>query len=307
MNVLSPNFWTDAKVRELGVTGKLLFAAIITDDRVNLPGLYAAGPEHFYRAMLPAPVEEVQSAFKRILEAGIAQFDPGHGVLRLPNVWKHAPAPNPNQVGSWKSAWLKIPDCSLRYAHLTTLRDLAYKGNDAARAAYDAMFGQIQEGKHVTYVIGRDYLKNMAKARREAGLAGTRDPAVNSPNNNKMDFILLGSGEGDPAEPGAQAGRSGDLRTKTATKTKTTTTTKTEGSRTLLEPFSNPSDRVSEPFSNPSRTLLEPLPQVTDIPQQGRRLSLVNLPASGVQRYDLDSDEVGSDSEPAYQVEEVDQ
>ncbi len=303
MNVIAPNFWTDEKVQALGVTGKLLFAAIITDDRVNLPGLYAAGPEHFYHAMLPAPVEEVQAAFKRILEARMAQFDPGRGVLRLPNAWKYAPAPNPNQVGSWKSAWLKVPDCPLRYDHISTLRNLAYKGNEAARAAFDAMFGQIKPGDYSTYVVGRDYLKSMAKARREAERAGTRDPTGNLSNNNKIDFVILESGEGDPVEPAAQAGR--DLRTKTTTKT--TTTTKTDGSRRVREGFEKGSRTLSEGFEKGSRRVREPLPQVSNItilrPTAPARIS----PSVGGDRSDMDPSEGEDHSEPTYHVDEEEQ
>ncbi len=307
MNVLAPNFWTDEKVQALGVTGKLLFAAIVTDDRVNLPGLYAAGPEHFYRSMLPAPVEEVQVAFKRILDAGMAQFDPGRGVLRLPNVWKYAPTPTANQVGGWKSAWLKVPDCSLRYDHISTLRDLAYKGNDAARDAFDAMFGQIKPGNHSTYLLGRDFLKNKAKARREAESAGTRDPSGNLSNNNKINSIIFGGREGDPAEPAAQAGRDLRTTTTTATRTKTRTTTNTGDSRSHLEDIETASGWVGDGVDMESGTHVDAIPQVSNIHRLRTAKSLPAAPGPGILRREIDSHREEGELAPTYHSDEEEQ
>lgn len=215
MNIIAPQFWSDPKVQALDATGKILLVCMITDDQVNLPGLFwIGGPEHYWSKLKGVPHPDVESAFLGLVESAIAIFDPGHGVLRLPNVWKYAPGPNPAQVRGWKTNWVKIPDCQARYDHLETLKKLAYRKKSVpVIEAYEAIFGHVVPFAHDSYELGNGFL--LEKRRREArNLEQTPGSNRSGSSSSSRNSTFTTTPE-DPEEK------------RTLTRTKTTTRTKT--------------------------------------------------------------------------------
>lgn len=163
---LNEQFWLDEKVHELGPVGIGVWSAILQGPHANqnLPGLFylpfgllldqMGGAE----LMGPHLVREVENAFGLILDKGMAIYDASSKVLRLPNVWKHAYAPNPNQVIGWRANWLKVADKQIRYDHLPTMRRLAQRAeNPESVRAFDARFGGIVPFDQRTYRLGNQW------------------------------------------------------------------------------------------------------------------------------------------------------
>lgn len=162
---LDENFWLDDKVHELGPIGIAVWTCIITGKHssdVNLPGLYKISVEDIFwqlggDLMGPALKREVENAFWVIVGKGMALVDPRARQLRLPNVWKYAPTPNPNQISGWKIPFLKAARTPFRSEHLPILRKLAERCLAGGVEMFDARFGLLDPDDTRTYHLGNNW------------------------------------------------------------------------------------------------------------------------------------------------------
>ncbi len=162
---LDENFWLDDKVHELGPVGIAVWTCIITGKHasdVNLPGLYKISAEDILwqlggDLMGPALKREVENAFWVIVDKGMALIDPRARQLRLPNVWKYAPTPNPLQISGWKIPFLKSARTPFRTEHLPVLRKLAERCKGGGVEMFDARFGLLDPEDNRTHTLGNNW------------------------------------------------------------------------------------------------------------------------------------------------------
>lgn len=231
---LSEHFWLDEKVRSFGPVGIAVWSFILQGPHtnVNLPGLYflpfhavvehLGGPQ-----MAPHHLQEAKDAFTGLVDAGMAIYDPGCRVIRIPKVWKHALTPNLNQIMGWRTNWSKIPDSKIRYDHLASLRLLADRnGSEAAINMFDVKFGGIVQGDPRTYRLHHSW-----------------KPGHPVPPG-------LGRWVSDPALPEHTHSVCVDQE-RSDRNSLSVSYSLSPGSRTLPEPFENPSEMVLEGFSGP--------------------------------------------------------
>jgi hypothetical protein len=231
---LDENFWLDDKVHELGPIGIAVWTCIITGKHasdVNLPGLYKISCEDIFwqlggDLMGPALQREVENAFWVIVGKGMAFVDPRARQLRLPNVWKYAPTPNPNQISGWKNQFLKCARTPFRSEHLPILRKLAERCLAGGVEMFDARFGLLDPDDNRTYHLGNTWKPG--------------DPPL--PGIRKW----LLPAESPPASPGIDKDHLYlSRRREEETLTSTLTLTLNGGSRRVPEGFPNPSNGAS--------------------------------------------------------------
>ncbi len=208
-NFLAPQFWDDKKLVKLGACAKVLFGCMICGPQISkVPGIFRASSATFYKSMRPFKPSEVEDAFKRILAEGIAIFDEDEEVIRLPNVNKYHIPPNPKQVIGWRRGWSDLPETSLKYDHLETLRLLAKRAKKSWPKAWNTCFGGIIVGDPSTYDydqswIPEDHLDKKPSRNRKPNPIGngTRPPkATGRVSKRKKNSVYLFGEEGSREE-----------------------------------------------------------------------------------------------------------
>ncbi|MDO9002830.1 MAG: hypothetical protein Q7V20_05195 [Aquabacterium sp.] len=121
---IDPRIWNDAKFRELGDNGKLVFFMLLTH-----PNMTALGA---MRATLAGLAEELgwqpeafRKAFLDVLSKGMAEHDSKACLVALPNFLKYNPPESPNVVKAWLSALDLLPECGLKTRVIAGAGDFA--------------------------------------------------------------------------------------------------------------------------------------------------------------------------------------
>ena len=150
---VSPDIWDDEWFIEQDDATRNLWWIILTGKQVlPIPGLQNIGPGALAEK-LRRTSSSVAELFSVLIEQKKIEFDDKVQVLRVPNAPKFNVPDNPNQVLGWWKAWQRLPQSTLKFKHIDSLRD-AVKGatfeadtkkNSAFFDAWNRGFGTISE------------------------------------------------------------------------------------------------------------------------------------------------------------------
>jgi len=137
--------WGDDKFRRLSPlqpSGQALWLYLICGPATGpIPGLFKAGPASMAED-LGWSVEAFLEAFREAFREGMVKADFNARVVWLPKAIEHNPPANPNIVTSWWPEFELIPECSLKWEALESMKSNIYGMSDAFIKAFDKSFGK---------------------------------------------------------------------------------------------------------------------------------------------------------------------
>ena len=137
--------WGDDKFRRLSPlqpSGQALWLYLICGPATGpIPGLFKAGPASMAED-LGWSVEAFREAFREVFREGMVKADFKARVVWLPKAIEHNPPANPNIVTSWWPEFELIPECSLKWEALESMKSNIYTMSDGFISAFDKAFGK---------------------------------------------------------------------------------------------------------------------------------------------------------------------
>lgn len=137
----------------IGIGAKLLFLHLYTapEAKLSVPGLYMGSITTMSESMGTSP-DSVRKYLDRLLDDGLAEFDPSHRVLRLMMLPDAGESPtNGNTIRGWWRKFQNVPECAVRDSHVPMLYWIMQEWSRSNRKpitvdhmkAWDETFGQV--------------------------------------------------------------------------------------------------------------------------------------------------------------------
>ena len=137
--------WGDEKFKALSPmlpSGQALWFFLLTGPFTGpIPGLYVAGKAAMAEA-LGWSNEAFDKAFQEVLSKGMVKADWKARLIWLPNAIKYNNPESPNVITSWAKELDILPECSLFYEAIISIRETICAINGGFIIAFDKAFGK---------------------------------------------------------------------------------------------------------------------------------------------------------------------
>lgn len=149
----APSMWDDDLIVDADDLTRTVWFLLLTGPQVtNLPGLMQATATSIADVLRREP-SDIRRVLQWLAKSGRIELDERRRMIRVINAPRYNEPENTNVLKGWFNTWRRLPDSSLKYSHIASLREsvdttIAHTEPEKRGAwtrVWDATFGTVSE------------------------------------------------------------------------------------------------------------------------------------------------------------------